>query len=56
MILEANSLGLGVDRRMAATAWDFEKINSLYRQYLEVLEGLPSSSKVASPDSLVRSR
>lgn len=52
MILEADSRGPEVDRRMAAAAWDFVKINSRYGDYLKVVEGLGSVAD--TPDGLVR--
>lgn len=36
MILEAESRGPGVDRRMVEAAWDFEKINFLYQQHIVI--------------------
>jgi len=41
MILEAESRGLGVDRRMVEATWDFEKINRFYQRHIEVMERFP---------------
>lgn len=37
MVLEADSKGAKVDRKMVAAAWDFERINELYAEHMEVL-------------------
>ena len=52
MVLEAESRGPGVDGRMIKAAWDFEKINSLYQQHLEVMKGFPKEKPVPSPKAL----
>lgn len=45
IILEAESRGLKVDRKMVEAAWDFEKINSLYQRHLDVMKRIPADHK-----------
>lgn len=54
MILEADSRGREVDRRMVAAAWDFAAINALYRKHLDLLRELPSSAADTTPEALAR--
>ena len=54
MMLEATSHGFKVDRRMVAAAWDFARINALYRDCLDLLRELPSLIPDTSLDALAQ--
>lgn len=45
IMLEADSRGQKVDIKMVKTAWNFSRINNLYRRHLEILEAFPACRK-----------
>jgi phenylacetic acid degradation operon negative regulatory protein len=52
MILEAESRGPKVDRKMAESAWDFERINVLYQQHLDAMDRFPDDQVTENPQVL----
>jgi phenylacetic acid degradation operon negative regulatory protein len=54
LILLADSKGDSIDARMVETAWDFERINDLYREALTVTEGFESVAKSGQKAELDR--
>jgi len=52
MVLEADSRGRRVDRRMIEAAWDFDRINERYEEHMEVMAGIPKVNSGASASGL----
>ncbi len=52
MILEAESRGLRVDRRMVEGAWDFETINSRYQRHIDLMERFPKGKSGGNSTAL----
>jgi DNA-binding transcriptional regulator PaaX len=48
MMLEADSRGAQVDRKMVHSAWNFPRINERYQQHIEILARLPSPAKCSA--------
>jgi phenylacetic acid degradation operon negative regulatory protein len=52
MVLEAESRGRQVDRKMVETAWDFGRINECYEDHLAVMERFPELQSDAGINEL----
>jgi len=48
MMLEADSRGVQVDRKMVESAWNFPHINERYQEHIEILDRLPSPAKCSA--------
>ena len=52
IVLEAESRGFKVDRRMVEAAWDFEEINALYQQHIDAMARIPGERSNPTPKAL----
>ena len=52
MMLEADSQGANVDRKMVKAAWNFQLINDRYQRHIDILKRLPSPA-ICTPKILL---